>query len=168
MKPNINQTDIYERSWHEFFELGIIIKGIDGILELAGGIVLFFISPDTINTVARFFIQGELSEDPKNFLANLLLHATQGLIQTQIFASILLVVHGVIKIALVIALRRNKFWAYPTAIIIFGGFVFYQFYQLSVGYSLFLWVVTIIDIAVVGLIIHEYRYMRRRAASHAH
>ncbi len=165
MEQDTDKTDIHERSWHEFFELGIILKGIDGFLELAGGVALFFISPGTINTIALFFIRGELSEDPKDFLANLLLHATQGLIQTQIFAGMLLIAHGLVKIFLVIALRRNKLWAYPAAIAIFGGFVLYQFYQLSVGYSLFLWVVTIIDIAVIGLIVHEYGYMRRHAAS---
>ncbi|HUZ93012.1 MAG TPA: DUF2127 domain-containing protein [Candidatus Paceibacterota bacterium] len=156
-----DRADSHERSWHEFFEFGIIVKGVDGFLQLVGGIALFFVSPATINAIALFFIRGELSEDPKDFLANLFLHATQGVIQAQVFAGILLVVHGAVKLFLVAGLVRNKLWAYPASIAIFGGFVLYQFYQLHLGYSLFLWVVTVVDILVIGLIVHEYRYVKK-------
>ncbi len=150
-----------EKTWRDLFDLGVVIKGIDGTLELIGGIALFFVSPSTINAIALFFIRGELSEDPKDLLANLFLHATQSVIQMQTFASILLIVHGAVKLFLVAALLRNKLWAYPASIAVFSGFVLYQFYQLSLANSLFLWVVTIVDILVIGLIAHEYRYVRR-------
>jgi len=154
-----------ERKWHEFFELGILVKGIDGILQLIGGAALLFVSSADINTIALFFIRGELSEDPKDFLANLFLNATQSVIRMQTFAGILLIVHGAVKIFLVAGLVRNKLWAYPASIMIFGGFVLYQFYQLSTGYSLFLWIVTIIDILVIALIVHEYRHKKKNAVA---
>ncbi len=152
-----------ERFWHRFFEIGIVIKGIDGILEFIGGILLLIVSPATINSVAMFFLQGELSEDPKDILANIFLHTAQGVVQMQKFASIILITHGIVKLFLVAGLIRNKLWAYPTSIVIFSGFGLYQIYQLTISYSLFLWVITIIDVIVIGLIIHEYRYMRRRS-----
>ncbi len=153
-----------EKTWRELFDLGILLKGIDGTLELMGGIALLIVSPAALNAIILFFIGGELSEDPKDFLANLFLHTAQSVIQTRTFAGVILIVHGAVKIFLVAALLRNKLWAYPASIIIFGGFVLYQSYQLSRGSSLFLWIVTIVDIAVIGLIIHEYRYIRKRAA----
>ncbi|MHB8174923.1 MAG: DUF2127 domain-containing protein, partial [Nitrospirota bacterium] len=71
--------------------------------------------------------------------------------------------HGAVKLFLAAGLVRNKLWAYPASIAIFSGFALYQFYQLSLGYSLFLWIVTIVDILVVGLIVHEYRYVKKHA-----
>jgi len=151
-----------EKRWHEFFELGIVIKGVDGFLELVGGAALLFISPAVINAITLFFVQGELSEDPKDFLMNLFLHGIQSVIQSKTFASVLLMVHGVVKVFLVAGLVRNKLWAYPAALATFGCFVLYQCYQLILGYSLFLLVITVVDILVIGLITHEYYYVRQR------
>jgi uncharacterized membrane protein len=46
------------------FEIGIILKGLDGILEVIGGALLLGVSPDTINRVVVGLAQHELSEDP--------------------------------------------------------------------------------------------------------
>jgi uncharacterized membrane protein len=61
------------RALHRFFELGILIKGIDCGLELVGGLLLLFLSPAAISGVLFFFVQGELKEDPTDLVANLLL-----------------------------------------------------------------------------------------------
>ena len=34
------------------FEVGILLKGLDGLLEIAGGILLFFIKPEYLNQLA--------------------------------------------------------------------------------------------------------------------
>jgi uncharacterized membrane protein len=150
-----------EQNWHRFFELGVIVKGIDGILQLAGGVALIFISPAALSAIAHFFLQGELSEDPKDFLVTIFLHAAQSVAAQQTFVSILLIAHGAVKLFLVAGLLRNKLWAYPAAIAVFSGFVLYQFYQLSVAYSLFLRAITIVDVAVIGLVVHEYWYVKK-------
>jgi len=49
------------RILHRFFELGILIKGVDGGLELVGGLLFVFLSPGAINRVAFFFVEGELN-----------------------------------------------------------------------------------------------------------
>jgi hypothetical protein len=43
-----------KRILHRFFELGILIKGVDGGLELVGGLLLVFLSPVAINRVLLF------------------------------------------------------------------------------------------------------------------
>ncbi|HUX36210.1 MAG TPA: DUF2127 domain-containing protein [Candidatus Paceibacterota bacterium] len=151
-----------ERGLHDLFEIGIAIKGIDGIIELAGGIFLYFASHAMLVNMVLFLAHGELLEDPRDWFVNLLLHTAQNFSpQAQWFASALLMVHGAVKIFLVAGLLKNKLWAYPASIVIFTGFAVYQFYQLTYGYSLFLWSITIVDIIVVGLIIHEYLHVKK-------
>ncbi|MBU6500226.1 MAG: DUF2127 domain-containing protein [Patescibacteria group bacterium] len=155
-----------ERGLHDLFEIGVILKGIDGTLEIIGGAFLWFVSPGTLNAIVPYLFRGELIEDPKDWLVNTLLHVTQNLSGgLQTYASIILITHGVVKIFLIAGLLRNKLWAYPAAIVVFIGFIISQLYQLSFQYSLFLWAITIIDVFVVLLIAHEYRHARRSTAT---
>jgi uncharacterized membrane protein len=148
------------RILHRFFELGIIIKGVDGGLELVGGLLLVFLPPAAINRVVFFFVEGELKEDPTDLVANLLLHTTRSAIEVRVSASTFLIVHGIVKLALVGGLATNRLWSYPVAILVFAGFTIYQLYQLSQQYSLFLEVVTVLDVIVILLVIAEYRHMK--------
>jgi len=59
------------------FAVGIILKGLDGILEVVGGLLLLVVSPEAIDRLSRFLTQHELSEDPHDFLATHLLHAAE-------------------------------------------------------------------------------------------
>jgi uncharacterized membrane protein len=148
------------RTLHRFFELGILIKGVNGGLELVGGLLLVFLSPAAINRVVFFFVEGELKEDPTDLVANLLVHTTRSAIEVRIPASVFLIVHGMVKLVLVGGLATNRFWSYPAAILVFAGFTIYQLYQLSQQYSFFLEVVTILDVIVILLVIAEYRHMK--------
>ena len=46
------------------FEVGIILKGLDGALEVIGGLLLLVVSPATIDRVVTSLTQHELSEIP--------------------------------------------------------------------------------------------------------
>jgi hypothetical protein len=46
------------------FKAGLALKGLDGILEVAGGILLLFLSPQAIQHLVRVLTAHELSEDP--------------------------------------------------------------------------------------------------------
>jgi uncharacterized membrane protein len=148
------------RLLHRMFEVGVLAKGIDGAFELIGGLVLLLLSPAAIRGTIFFLVRGELKEDPTDLLANLLLHSTGTVIQTKVPASAFLIVHGAVKLVLVAGLATNKLWSYPAAIVVFAAFTVYQMYQLAHQSSLFLEVVTVLDIIVVLLVIAEYRYVR--------
>jgi uncharacterized membrane protein len=74
--------------------------------------------------------------------------------------SAFLIVHGIVKLALVGGLATNRLWSYPAAILVLAGFTIYQVYQLSQQYSLFLEVITVLDVIVIRLVIAEYKHMR--------
>jgi uncharacterized membrane protein len=158
------------RALHRFFEVGVVAKGIDGALELIGGLLLLFLSPAAIRGIIRFLVQGELKEDPTDLVANLLLNNTRNIVESRVRASVFLILHGAVKLALVVGLATNRRWSYPVAIAVFAGFTAYQLYQLTRQASLFMGVVTVVDVIVIALIAAEYRHLtssRKEAESAA-
>ena len=61
------------------FEVGIVLKCLNGLLELVGGVLLLIVSPAAIKGVVRTLTEGELYEDPHDLIASRLLHAAGGL-----------------------------------------------------------------------------------------
>jgi uncharacterized membrane protein len=171
-RPQIVNGGQSKRAWrrrllHRIFELGVIAKGIDGALELVGGLLLLFLSPVAITGAILLLVQGELKEDPTDLVANLLVHSTGTIIKSRVPASGFLILHGTVKLALVAGLATNKLWSYPAAIAVFTGFAIYQIYQLVQQKSVFLGIVTALDIVVVLLISGEYRHVKS-ARQHAY
>lgn len=150
-----------ERFVHTLFDVGIIGKGIDGVLEIAGGMLLFFVDPAQIGRVVRVLTQHELSEDPNDLVAGYLLHAAQHLSAgVETFGAVYLLAHGIIKVGLVAALLRRQFWAYPVAILAFALFLFYQLYRYAHTRATWLLVLSAVDVFVIVITWLEYRRLR--------
>lgn len=140
------------------FEVGIILKGLDGILETVGGLLLLVVSPATIDQVARWLTQHELSEDPHDFIARHLLGYAHGLTGSAVtFAAVYLLLHGVTKIVLVVALLRNQLWAYPWLIGFLLVFIAYQLYRIVLSPTLGMTALTAFDAGIVWLTWREWR-----------
>jgi uncharacterized membrane protein len=140
------------------FEIGIILKGLDGLLETIGGLLLFAVTPATIDQLAARLTQHELSEDSNDFIARHLLRSAHGLTGSAVtFAAVYLLLHGIIKIVLVVALLRNQAWAYPAMIAFLLVFIVYQLYRLLLSPTFGLTVLTIFDAFIVWLTWREWR-----------
>jgi uncharacterized membrane protein len=147
------------------FRIGVIVKGIDGALEMLGAVVLFYVPPALIPKVAHALLLHELSEDPQDFLAGVLSRSLQHFsVDTQLFGVVFLLGHGAIKLGLVVALLGRHRWAYPVAIAAFTTFVGYQLYRFAHTHSPWLILLSAIDIAVIGLTWLEYRRLERAKA----
>jgi len=143
------------------FAVGIILKGLDGVLEVVGGLLLLTVSPSAIDSLSRFLTQHELSEDPHDFLATHLLHAAGSLSSSSVrFGAAYLLSHGVVKIVLVTALLRNKIWACPWMIAFLIAFIAYQAYRMTFAFSVGLLALTIFDLFIVWLTYREYGKQR--------
>jgi uncharacterized membrane protein len=151
-----------EKRIHQVFEISILLKGAHALIECLGGLALALVSADYIKGLVNSITQDELVEDPNDFLASHLLHFAQDLtVSTQHFYAFYLLSHGVVKLALVISLLRNKLWAYPASLAALGLFILYQLYRYSYTHGFGLIVLTIFDVFVMWLIWHEYRLARR-------
>ena len=141
------------------FKIGLVLKGLDGILEVIGGIVLLFLSPQAIQHLARTLTAHELSQDPHDLIARYILHTTAHLTtSTTLFGAIYLLSHGAAKIVLVVLVLRDKLWAYPWLIGLLLAFIAYQLYQITVvHFSVGLTALTIFDAVLVWLTWREYQ-----------
>jgi len=147
------------------FEIGIILKGLDGVLETIGGLLLLALTPATINHLVSRLTQHELSEDPNDFIASHLLGYANGLTGSAVtFAALYLLVHGIVKIVLIAALLRNQIWAYPWMIGFLLLFIGYQLYRLVLSPTFGLSALTIFDAVIVWL---TWREWSRQTADHA-
>jgi len=147
---------------HEAFEVAILIKGIDGMLQLIGGAVLLAVPLQTINDLIAQIVAHELAGESDDLIARFILHAAHELpAGTKTFAVTYLLAHGCVKLFMVYALWREQLWAFPAALGIIGTFVVYQIYRFSHTHSLTLLVFTLIDIAICWLIWREYGARQR-------
>jgi len=151
---------------HIAFKIGIFFKGLDGVLEVVGGLLLFFIKPETISRVVIALTQHELGRDRDDVVASYLVRGAGSLsASSQVFAGVYLLSHGVIKIFLVASLLRGRLLAYPTAIVVFMLFIVYQMYRYYLHPSIEMIALSILDAIVIVLTGLEYRRLKR--ARHA-
>ena len=105
-------------------------KAIAGVVETLAGLSLPLLSEKSLVSLVMFITAPELAEDPNDLLANFLrsstLHLSGG---SQSFASAYLVIHGLIKIALVVGLLWGRhLWAYAASMWALAAFIAYQMY----------------------------------------
>ena len=142
-----------ERRVHQIFAVSVSLKGLHALLEIAGGIALYGFSADAIarwldeidrgGLVARYF---DLSE--------------------QHFYAFYLLSHGLVKVVLVYGLLKEKLWAFPASFVVFGAFIAYQLYRYSFTHEVSLIFLSVFDLFVIALAIHEYRLLRKHLPTH--
>lgn len=143
------------------FRVSVILKGLDVLLELVGGVALWWLSPGMIVRIVHFLTQDEIAEDPHDLVANLLRHAASHFsLSGEHFIAIYLIAHGVIKGFVVVGLLKNKLLAYPGAIVIFSGFIVYQVYRYALMGGVGLLALSFFDLIVIALIWLEYRAIK--------
>lgn len=142
------------------FEIALIFKGIDGVLEVIGGAFLLVISKETLSSWVVGFTQHELSEDSNDFVATHLLNAAHDLTGSQTFAALYLLSHGIVKVVLVLAVLRDKLWAYPWMIGFLLVFIGYQLYRLALQPTVGVALLTVFDVFIVWLTRREYAKQR--------
>jgi uncharacterized membrane protein len=100
---------------------------------------------------------------PDGFLARHLVAGTAEFASgNRTFVVLYLGLHGVVKIALVVALLRHWLPAYPVAVAVLAAFVAYEIYRAVHTGSVLLPFLAALDVVVIVLIIREYRLLRRR------
>jgi len=113
------------------FFVSVIVKGLHGLLELVGGILLLMVKPDQINAVTRFLTQHEIDQDPHDFIDTRLRTLTAHLsVSSTLFDAAYLLLHGIVKMVLVWALLRGHLRAYPWTIAFLLAFIGFQLNEL--------------------------------------
>lgn len=164
--PKQHKPDLTDRA----FRIGLLLKGLDGLLETLGGILLLIVRPEQIDRLAHWLTQGELSQDPHDFIASHVLKTAHHLTGASLaFGAAYLLSHGLVKLVLVYEVLRDHLWAYIALIVVTAVFVVYQIYRMAaVKFSVSLLLLTVLDLAIIYLTQKEYRrHQAYRAAKSA-
>lgn len=152
-------TEDHRSLQHRAFEVGIGLKGLDGLLQAVGGVLIWFVTPSLVGSFFQTLYGHDFFNAEGGRIALHVLNASENFASgSKLFPSVFLLSHGIVKILLVTAIWMNKLWAYPLMIIVFSAFSVYQIYRLAHTHSLVLALITAVDIAIVILTWREYRH----------
>lgn len=158
-----NEIVIKEKQYLTLFNLSIIIKGINAIIDIIGGLIIWFTSKVILVNFILDLLQNELSDNPDDYIGNFIVNSAAELsVSSQYFVGGYLLAHGVVKIFLLICLFKKKLWAYPLSIIVFSLLVFYEMYVFYFNGSLWTLSVIFFDIILILLTGHEYGVLKKR------
>lgn len=131
------------------FFVAVIAKGLGGLIELASGILLIFMSTTTLHHLLTPLSHVGLDTGT----------AISG--SAKLFIVIYFSLRGSLRILLAICLLREQLWAYPATIVLLGAAILYQIWLLVSGhFSHALLLLTLFDMLIVGLTWIEYRKLR--------
>ena len=153
--------------WTErLFRVALLVKGVDGAAELLGAIALLLVSGDWMHRVVVLVLARDLVGPPDAPPARHLVRAVDEFASgDRTFVVVYLALHGVLKLALVWALLRRWLPAYPPAVAVLGLFVVYELVHAWHTGSVLLAVLALLDIAIIVLVLREYRLLRRERAA---
>lgn len=151
----------YKIFWHKFFKFSLIIKGLDGVLDVTSGLILFFSVTNPLVRIPSALFHHELIKDPQDFIANYFINASQNILPTTAtFIAWYLLVHGLIKIGLSLALFSKNYRLYQIAGIILILSISYQFYRFTHTHSLLLLLVTVYDLMIMVMLCFEAKNLK--------
>jgi uncharacterized membrane protein len=147
-----------EKILHRSFLISAWLKGGAGLLEILAGIPFFFVTPKAIEAFVVWLTAPELSEDPDDWIAVALGHSVKHFTaDTALFTGAYLVIHGLIKLFLVAGLLQGRLWSYPISLWFLAAFIVYQSYRYIYTHSIWLVLLTVVDVIVAFLVWHEYQ-----------
>ncbi|AJE66755.1 hypothetical protein SB89_03840 [Corynebacterium glutamicum] len=95
--------------WQQLFWGGIKLKGLNGLFELIGGVLLLLVDPESLHHWTVLLTQNELNEDPDNGIATFLGHSSESLTShAMLFSARYLLTHGLAKVVLLVAVLKTN------------------------------------------------------------
>lgn len=144
--------------FHDLFDIVVVLKGLNGLAEIASGATLLLIKAGTIMEWIQWMTQSELLEDPHDLLATSLEHWAMNFgHDAQIFAGVYLLAHGVVKLTLAILLFKEHPWVFPVSLILFTALVAFSLEHLSTHWSWALTGFITFDLFTIAIIAKEWR-----------
>ena len=140
------------------FDIALILKILNGALEILAAFLVLVITPHFVLRVAEFVTSGEIAQDPNDFFAMTIRNAAHAFaIQAHYFIALYLVLHGSVKLILAINIFRKKRIAYPLFMLALVCFGTYETYIGFVRQEILMSVLAVLDFLLIILTAHEYK-----------
>ena len=142
---------------HDAYLGAILIKGFDGAVEALAGLFIAVTGTERLYEWAIRFTAPELSGHHPA------LHAIRSGAEKLAngphhFVIVYLLVHGLLKLGVVVALLRGTArWIFPAASLILTGFIVYMSWRLSLHWSDWLLGFAVFDVLTLALVLNEWR-----------
>lgn len=154
---------------HWLFETSLAIKGLLCSAEFLAGLGLLLTPNAPVARLLYWLTHYQIAEHPTDTLAAWTQRAMEGFpVATQDFYGWYLLLHGGLKLAMVLMLWARVLWAYPAAMVVLSGFVIYQLFEFLHNGSPFLLMLAFFDLMMIALVWQEYKALKvRRSAKTA-
>ncbi len=142
------------------FDVAVVLKALNGALEIIAGYFLIF-KPGWLGPAAATWSATLLIHHPTAPFAEAIFRWGEGLTSdTEHFASTYLVAHGAAKVFVTWGLLKEKLWAFPVGLVLFGLLLLFQLHRFNHTHSMTLAVLIILDMGVCYLIWREWGFRR--------
>jgi len=148
--------------FHRAYLIAILIKGIDGALEALAGLILVVAGPQRFfEWVIRLTAPELTGRHPA--LDALQRGAEKLAAGPHEFVIFYLLVHGLLKLGIVLALLRGGGrLLFPVASAVLAGFVLYMSWRLTIRWSDWLLGFALFDLLTLALVLNEWHARRLR------
>ena len=142
---------------HYAYLVVILIKGFDGAMEALAGLIIAVTGPERLyEWVIRLTAPELTGHHPA--LHAIRNGATRLEESSHRFVIFYLLVHGLLKLGVVIALLRGGGrWVFPAASLILTGFIAYMSWRLTIHWSDWLLGFALFDLLTLTLVLNEWR-----------
>jgi uncharacterized membrane protein len=150
---------------HYAYLAAILIKGLDGALEALAGTIIALTGPDRVYEWVIQFTAPELTGHHPALHA-IRSGATRLAETSHQFVIFYLLVHGILKLGVVVALLRGGGrMVFPVASLILGAFVIYMGGMLARHWSGWVLSFLLFDLLTLALVLNEWRNVSRSVVS---
>lgn len=144
------------------FFLSLIIKGIDGVVEVISGATLLFLGKTDVLNLLFDISQYDFLDISEDKAMRFVDHVSSVFTDyMKLFITIVLLGSGLVKVVLAVNLILKKMWAFPVALALLAAIIVYEGVQAILSWSLFVGCMTLLDIVVLFIIWRQYYYLNR-------
>lgn len=140
----------------------MVLKGIDGLVELALAVLLFVFGPHGITEAAIWITTRFSSDTTRLWLSEHLVRHAHLAAGSVIFAASYLVVQGVVKLWLAEALLRERRKVFPIALGVMGLLIVAVIVREAEKPAIGLHILLLLNVVITFLIWREYTQLKQR------
>src|ERR1700742_223900 len=143
---------------HKAYVFTLGVKGFDGALEMLAGLVILLTGPQRLYRWVVRVTAPELYDGSHVAAVHAIRKGAEHLDTTGAhFVEFYLVVHGLLKLGLVLVLLRGGGrWIFPVGTLILLGFISYMGWRLSEQWSNWLLGFALFDVLTLALVLNEW------------
>ena len=152
--------------FHRAYVAAILIKGFDGAIEALAGLIIVITGPERLYEWVIRLTAPELTGGHHHRALHAIQRGAERLAEgPHAFVIFYLLVHGLLKLGIVIALfKGGGRLLFPIASLILAGFVIYMSWRLTIRWSDWLLGFALFDLLTLALVLNEWRNRRPSTA----